>query len=161
MSVLLKRCPREPYRGKHMGFVILDRPAVRERTFDEPYAVLSIRSPGTREVEIAESPECRGVLRLEFDDLQAPSSVGEVFAGWHARAAVEFVAALHPEVRLLVCQCEAGISRSAGLAAGLSLWLNGECAWMDEHFVPNPRVRELVENVAKRRMRQHGTPQGD
>jgi predicted protein tyrosine phosphatase len=90
--------------------------------------IISIRSPGERRA-IVGGNEPKDVLWLEFNDVDEQGKVwtlhGNVvkkckrFTEEEAKRVIEFVNKYKDEVELIICHCEAGISRSAGLAAAL------------------------------------------
>jgi len=142
---------RTIYTGPNRSFLVLGRREIRDPFADQPHIVISISGPRDPLPEIYPSAHCRGILRLCFDDVK--TAADPRFQAFHprdARAIVEFVQA-HPDV-LIVCQCEAGICRSAAVAAGLSRWLNGSGheAWFVEHYIPNPLVLEGLTAYVER-----------
>jgi len=100
---------------------------------DVPYAIVSIRTPGdTREVKLPTSALLRGVLTLSFYDLpdmpaeteaavfsQEPHLRAGLFDGAMAQATLAFVQQHLAVIEALWVHCDAGLSRSPGLAAGL------------------------------------------
>jgi hypothetical protein len=116
--------------------------------FDRPVALVSIRSPGGPVVEIPPSSYVRDVLRLEFDDVDDPK-VGVVMTDEQARRILEFV---RPHVGTdvqVVCQCEAGVSRSAGVAVALSRIHFGHDGGFYRTHRPNPWVRRRLLRAAR------------
>ncbi|MFA5135644.1 MAG: hypothetical protein WC505_07725 [Patescibacteria group bacterium] len=83
---------------------------------DKKFAVISIRDLGAREVWVITSPKnLFGVLRLAFED---DESGPLVISPAQAKQAADFIkSAAAAGVDFLVVHCEAGISRSAGVAA--------------------------------------------
>ena len=51
------------------------------------------------------------------------------------------------EIDTIICQCEAGISRSAGLASALSIILGIDDSWIYECKLPNSRIKSLTLNT--------------
>lgn len=134
---------RTIYTGPNRSLLVLGRREIRDPFADQPHIVISISGPGDPLPEVYPGDQCLAVLRLCFDDVKtAADSRFRAFHPRDARDIVEFVQA-HPDT-LIVCQCEAGICRSAAVAAALSLWLNGAGheAWFMEHYLPNPLVFE-------------------
>ena len=90
--------------------------------------IISIRSPGSRRA-IVGGNEPKDVLWLEFNDVDENGRVWTLhgnqvkeckrFTEEEAKEVIEFVNKYKDEVELIICHCEAGISRSAGLAAAL------------------------------------------
>jgi predicted protein tyrosine phosphatase len=143
---------RDVYRGAVLSLQVLDRASACSVVHEEPYAALSITDPNQQHPKLAPSGQCRGVLALHFSD------VGERFARLNVRST--YLAAFDSEmagqvaafvaeqmdggVRLFVVHCEAGMSRSAGVAAALSHRYNGEDAFFRGQYRPNPWVRQLL-----------------
>ena len=105
----------------------------------EPYVVISCLTPGARPARLRTSGFRRGVLRLNFHDVdQVAPRVRRImgkrlvlFTATQARKIVAFVR-LHTErapdadpLALILCHCEAGISRSAAVAAALNEAIHG------------------------------------
>lgn len=111
---------------------------------DVPYIVVSITEPESPEARLAESPHCQAVLRLQFHDTERESELYLPLSLEQASEIVEFVQAHKDHVQRIVCHCEAGISRSAGVAGALAKWLTGEDAPFFRHFVPNRLVYRRV-----------------
>ena len=72
---------------------ILNRRRMAYTTFDVPYAVISITTPGDDEAAIAPSDNCLSVLRLSFYDIRASECCREwqTFLPEHARSIWTFV----------------------------------------------------------------------
>lgn len=143
------------YYGPLFTFVVLSRPRIRYATIAEPYVVVSISDPGDEDAEIAVSPQCRAILRLQFDDVdpalqslrgRAPLMMQD------ARIILDFVHQNTADsgVKTIVCQCSMGISRSAGTAAALSRILQGEDAFFFAAFSPNQHVYTTLLEVEQR-----------
>jgi predicted protein tyrosine phosphatase len=114
-----------------------------EEPFDRPVALISVRNPGGPPVEMPASSWLRAVLRLEFADVDDPS-LGAAMTDEQARRILDFV---RPQVGAgvqIVCQCEAGVSRSAGIAAALSRIHLGHDGGFHRTHRPNPWVRRRL-----------------
>jgi predicted protein tyrosine phosphatase len=90
-----------------------------------PYGVISITDPGQPPAALADDPARRVVHRVSFHDVDAaPDRAGDgpqiAMTPDQARAIVACVRA-HPDLDRWLVHCEAGVSRSAGVAAALSL----------------------------------------
>lgn len=94
-------------------------------------------------------PEFDSVLSLRFEDTHDGSDEFR-FTKSDARRIWEFVASIRDQQHDLVVHCEAGMSRSAGIAVGLTkCLLPGQEAWYFEHYVPNRHVAGLVVSAFK------------
>ena len=98
-----------------------------------PHIIISITDPGTLPAIIRPNFQNKGTLRLEFEDIDAEEP--EAMTEAHAEAIAKFVNEHKDSVDMIVVHCEAGVSRSAGVAAAIGLVLNGD----DKQFFTNPR----------------------
>jgi predicted protein tyrosine phosphatase len=145
------------FTGPHMGFLVLSRALVRVVVPTVPYIVISITDPENDEAEIAPSPLQKGVLRLRFHDTQEidnPAlqyfslSPDRRLSDAEARKILAFVRKHQPQIQLIVCHCEAGVSRSAAVAAALSRILQDEDDYFFEHYMPNTHVYKRLLKAA-------------
>jgi len=94
--------------------------------------------------------DCRGVLRLSFEDVEgdfdffADKPAARPFTARHARQVADFVRGLPEEIRTLVFQCEAGVSRSPAMAAAVSRSMGLDDLRFFRLYVPNRLVYRLV-----------------
>jgi predicted protein tyrosine phosphatase len=106
------------------------RLAEQSNTLKGPHVIISIRNPGSKPVDLALNPDTVGVIYFKFDDIDRMPAEGS--STWHvlgkkpilfdvemARGAVEFLRENIKEhgIESVIVHCEAGISRSAGMAA--------------------------------------------
>jgi predicted protein tyrosine phosphatase len=82
---------------------------------DADWALISITDPESPFAAVPPSDRCRGVLRLRFHDIETDSGPGRPFTPEQAGEVRRFLD--RTDARVLVCQCDYGISRSAGMAA--------------------------------------------
>jgi predicted protein tyrosine phosphatase len=139
---------REPIFLPGKTFQVLGRAEAMRVLPEEKYIHISITAPDAPEVALPENTNRLAVLRLSFHDTDT-ASIGITQA--QAEEIVAFVRKYkehHPEVGLIVCNCEAGLSRSAGVAAALAKWLTGEDAPFFMHFLPNSLVYRRVLEAA-------------
>jgi predicted protein tyrosine phosphatase len=68
-----------------------------------------------------------------------------------AHTILAFVEEHLPSVETIVCQCDAGLSRSAGLAAALSRILQGDDRYFFQRFAPNERVYQKLLEADRQR----------
>ena len=66
------------------------------------------------------------VLQLKFHDIDQPVEGCDLMSGYHARAIAEFVNKHKDSVDTIVVNCDAGQSRSAGCAAAIANYVNGD-----------------------------------
>jgi predicted protein tyrosine phosphatase len=110
-------------------------------------ALISIADPG----RVTPAVVCAAMLFLTFDDVdnvEHAAYTQAFFTLAHAQTVTAFVVKLPPEVTTLICQCEHGISRSAGLAKAIaeSLGLPFENPLVENYprYRPNPLVYRLT-----------------
>ncbi len=117
----------------------------------EPWAAISITDPGSADARL-QTKHRKAVLRLKFHDLDRPWLGYEegLFTPAMAKQVIAFVETWTPKVDLLLCHCEAGISRSAATAAFVSRILTGEDAEYFKRAIPNKLVyRTLMKEWQK------------
>jgi predicted protein tyrosine phosphatase len=141
---------------------------------DVPHAIISITSPGNPKAEFAHNPLKVGVLPLEFFDVdfsdeRMSHSRAEIlklyghgkFTEEQARSIIDFALNMQNKIKLLVCHCGAGVSRSAGVAGALSLILNGsdKDIFNNPRYIPNMFVYQTILNehfgeITRKRMKE-------
>jgi predicted protein tyrosine phosphatase len=120
-------------------------------TSKQPFAVVSITDPGSRPASLRQ----RNVVarcNLEFWDLYEPGDGRAVFDTTMARRVLDFVARDCAHATLLLVHCEAGISRSTGVANALGRVTGIEVR--HQHLLmlnPNPLVERILEEEARLR----------
>lgn len=94
-------------------------------------------------------PEFDSILSLRFEDTHDGSD-DHRFTEKDARRIWDFITDIGQQQHDLVVHCEAGMSRSAGIAVGLTkCLLPGQEAWYFEHYVPNRQVAGLLVSTFK------------
>jgi predicted protein tyrosine phosphatase len=146
---------REILRGPVRSFRILSRlEAERGPGAEEPYLLISIGDP--YQERCPHASEWKSAARyLDFHDIRGGAAGLQPFTPRHAKVIVNLLLD-NPHVPLVVVHCEAGISRSAAVAAELSRWQNGAAhdeAWFVRHFAPNPWVRQVLREYIERRVK--------
>ena len=126
-----------------MKIIATSRAGIRTLTehsflIKENFAVISITNPFTQDAIIKNSDNLMGLLRLNFDDIEKDEIRNHVkyktISNEQAKEIVDFVNSVKDKVDLLIVHCEAGVSRSVGVAAAVSLILNGS----EEEFFTRP-----------------------
>ena len=118
-----------------MKFTVLDRTKAKKysyKTHGYEYIVISINDVDEMPNRFNHTDELIGVLYLCFDDIvnEDPLSIKDS----DSDKIVEFMSR-HQDIEECVVHCHAGVSRSAGVAAALSLVFNGS----DKEILENPR----------------------
>ncbi len=135
-----------------MKFIIIGRADIDTIALDQPYAVISINTPSDTPAPYPEMPTlCVGLLRVEFADAQEASNLVPepwLFDETNARGILEFARSVQDRAEVIVCQCDAGISRSSAVAGALSVLLNGSgsegFAFNSARYAPNMRVYKSI-----------------
>ena len=130
---------------------VMSRPALGQMSAEEPFILISVTDPGSDEALYADTPLCRGVLRLQFDDAEYKGQTprGKTLISKQDADAIlalvqQHVMETREPVHTIICQCEMGRSRSAGIAAALSNILTGEDATFFTHYYPNRWVYQTI-----------------
>lgn len=117
---------------------------------DEKYAVISISNVHGDRVFLQKIavPDCGMIacLSLAFDDVYIGESYGIAMTDFQAQAIIGFVEGKLDKVDFFIVHCEAGQSRSAGVAAALSKWINGE-DWdyfLNPKYTPNSYCYQII-----------------
>ena len=145
------------FNGTRFQFLVLSRAEVETFAAETPYLVVSVTDPEQPEATLVESPFLRATLRMKFHDIAKPSRIAAQFATnstdiyiteADAERILSFVGEHLAEVKLIVCHCEQGISRSAAIAAALSRILQNEDEFFFRHYWANRYVYDLLLSKA-------------
>ena len=98
-----------------------------------PHIIISITDPGTLPAILRPNFQTKGILRLEFEDVDGDQP--EAMTLEQAEAIANFVNEHKDLIDIILVHCEAGVSRSAGVAAAIGFVVNGD----DTKFFHNPR----------------------
>ena len=118
-----------------------------------PYVLVSICSADGTPSRLPGDANMRGVLRLRFDD--ADGGEGELFDSRHAELVEDFLRS-HADVPVVAVHCDAGMSRSAGLAAALTKAGGGDDSAFFGTRTPNMRVYRVMLNTMLERSENPG-----
>jgi len=138
-----------------MKFLVMAEREMKNYKVEEPHILISISSPGANKPEIAFNIRCLKTLYLEFHDLDglhlpSPATNYKLFTAEQARHILEMVRTYQYKVNVIICQCEAGISRSAGVAGALSKLLNSDDKEIFKKYLPNMLVyRTIIEEAIR------------
>ncbi len=118
-----------------MKLVVLSREKIEfEPPPRAPYAVVSMHGGGDPPTKVVPGTQCKGILFMEFNDVEDPRVRGSI-TNAQAREIWKFVKGVWSEIKILVCQCNRGISRSSAVAAAASKIYLGT----DEYFFNHPK----------------------
>ena len=117
--------------------------------FSENTALISIGDVGSKAPELIYTP--KWILRLEFEDISLDDEeYGDkeytIFNESMADEIADFVNEHQNEVQTIICQCEYGQSRSAGVAAAILEYFHGNGIYIfaDDRYYPNKLVFRLT-----------------
>jgi predicted protein tyrosine phosphatase len=161
-----------------MQIRVMSRDMIEDFKSDEKHIVISISDPNSEKVKIKSEPLdifslqfhdvdkrlkkredckiCKGIGHIEIfrnvNDGHCYSCTDKmdikVFDEHYADEILEFVSTYALDIDLVVVHCEAGISRSAGVASALSLIYNGEDQYYFDNYLPNMLVYRKIINLA-------------
>ena len=122
---------------------------------NKTYLVISISE--NDKVHFPINQACRGILSLQFEDIDCRPENKEqtenykkqykIFTKKQAKQILKFINEI-TNIDTIICQCSAGISRSAGVAAALGVILNGSDKeiFNDPRYCPNRFVYRTILN---------------
>lgn len=141
-----------------MKFLVLSRREIEKFRTDMVHVVISVSDPNQEKVKLPESGFRLDTLHLSFHDLdKMPETKIEKDILGHmlittgdAKNIVEFFCKYKDKVSLVICQCEAGICRSAGIASALAEIAGQDSQPFFKRYIPNMLVyRTILETVFK------------
>lgn len=129
-----------------MHVIAISRREAQEYTANEPYVVVSITDPGSQDVVFQKDDNRKAVLSLQFHDVDRIMPGVLAINAEQGEQIWAFAKENAQRVELIVCHCEAGISRSAGVAAALSKAFNDDDKKFFEsnRYLPNRRAYRAV-----------------
>jgi hypothetical protein len=136
--------------GGSLRFDVMDRLRAEQYRGNERYVMISIGDPGQAIPDFPDDPNRLAVARLTFFDISTQSSELRTCGTEDARVLLDFFDDMSSEVRLFAIHCEAGISRSWGVALGLSL-VAGNAQRYIEGGYPNALVVHCILREHERR----------
>ena len=135
-----------------------------------PHAIISITDPDSNLPTFAPNENRLGILSLQFYDLDDISGQMEpkdakeylaqfgngLFKDYQAAEIVDFVEEVKDKIKGILVHCEAGVSRSAAVAAAIELVLNGsdERVFKDRRYSPNQYVYGKLLKAWQGRLRE-------
>ncbi len=144
------RRPFQDMDADGLRFDVMDRPRAERYRSNESYAMISIGDPWQAIPDFLDDPNRVAVARLTFFDISTKSPGLQTCGAQEAQTLLDFFHEMSPMVRLFAIHCEAGISRSWGVAVGLSL-IAGDAQRYIGGGHPNPLVVHSILREHERR----------
>lgn len=91
---------------------------------DKNYIIISITDPNQPVAQLEKSNNCNGILRQKFYDIDVPVKGYKLMDSYQADEIATFVKNHKDFVDIIIVHCEAGISRSAGIAMAINEWIH-------------------------------------
>ena len=142
-----------PIEGSIMNFMIMSRaviPTMNDKLI-APHIVISICEPHNEFVEIPDNSDRIGYIQLKYtdDDRLTNNNTGKLFTEQQAEEILKLVESVGDRAKLIICQCDGGVSRSSATAAALSKIINDDDSWVfkSPQYVPNMLVYRTILNV--------------
>ncbi len=132
---------------------VFNRALARAETqFTQPdqFCIISISTPFDRPNKFFKNPQCKEILYLVFDDIVDARESGILMDENDARKVAEFcVRNIRRGVRTIWVHCDAGISRSAGVAAAILKYFTGDDTQIYDNprYAPNSHCYRMVLNA--------------
>jgi len=149
-----------------MEIKIFNEKDIQKFKTNKKHIVISIQDPNSNFVKLPKQKSRIGWLGLQFYDLDKDTGYfpyGGAYDGTlfhriipnfmihrflfefnHAKHILEFVGFHKNNINLVIINCVAGISRSAGVAGALSKILNNDDSYYFKHYCPNMRVYRTI-----------------
>lgn len=142
--------------NKELQIVVRNRDMAGEFDLNVPYIVISVTDVGSEDVEFVKSKTRKAILRLKFSDFDPNTGVfrsvdmtnsGIIFFDEKmAKQIVDFIKK-HSKVKVLLVHCEAGISRSPGIAAAICNYIGRDDSVYFSRYLPNMYVYSTILKI--------------
>lgn len=129
-----------------MKIKVFSEDSVKHYKPTEPYMHIAISSQTKGLLQLPSNKFRRITLYCQFYDLDAALGNYKLFDKKEAKRILYWVNKYLDYVNVIVVNCEAGISRSSGVAAALSKILNGDDNYYFKNYCPNMLVYRTILN---------------
>lgn len=136
------------------NFLVMNREGIQVYQEDRPHIVISISDPETTPPNLPDNENRLGLLRLQFYDLDHTKGLSQLlrervkdslFTEGQAKQVLRFFREFYPtKAQVVIVNCEAGISRSAAIAAALCKIGVGHDHLYFRKYIPNRRVYSYI-----------------
>lgn len=127
-------------------FINLGKTQAENFTYQDDWACISIISPESREPDFI-CNRLSGIIRLSFHDSDISDEGMQIITDEQSLEIVKFVETFYDKVPLIVVHCEAGISRSAAVAAAFTNLYGGSDSHFFRFFHPNMTVYSSIRKA--------------
>lgn len=139
----------DPEGEQRWKFMALSQGQARARTFIDQYILISIQDPEESLIELSQPPNCCGILRLKFDDIDSRRSGMILFSREQAHRILDFVHEHSEEASVIACHCKMGMCRSPGVVGALAVVMNQRTGFLLDtrgrpKYRPNRHVHETL-----------------
>lgn len=119
--------------------------------YGDNVAIISIWSSDDAPVKFAPNINPKYIMKIMFDDIVSDDEYGIPISENDAQKIVSFVnRIISDNIETIWVHCDAGISRSAGVAAAIDICVNGNqnsFVFNNSKYSPNMRCYEFVKNA--------------
>ena len=127
---------------------------IKNYNIAEQHIVISITSPGYKHPELPPLESRVSLLKLKFHDIDksfvSKGKIYPTFSKEQAKNIWDFYNYWKYTISTVICQCEVGICRSAGAAAGLAKAIGQDDGEFFERYIPNRLVYRLILEEANK-----------
>jgi predicted protein tyrosine phosphatase len=142
-------CDRKIYHGEKIDFLVLNQQmATTYEPTIHPALLISISSINDTFIEHAD--KYLDILRLKFHDIDREFPGMKLINEEDAIKILDFVNKYIDQAKFIVVHCNAGIPRSSGVAAALSLLIQSTEGdyYSNRTYYPNIAVKSLIVRTA-------------
>ena len=114
-----------------------------------PYLVYSITDKNSKHPKIPKTKYRKQLVKLKFHDIDndLPQHGLYIITEKDAEKIINTLMEYKNKVKLIICQCDGGISRSAGVAVAISRILGLGDNWIYNQYIPNNKVVSTIMRV--------------
>ena len=133
-----------------MEFTVLSRDEIKHYNTDKKHIVISVSDPEYDSPRLPENPNRLCSLYLSFHDIDDIHYRGDleakmiIFKKRNATLILKFFETFRDSANLVICQCEAGISRSSAIAASLCKISGQDDSKFFKEYLPNSFVYNSI-----------------